>query len=431
MKKLISLVLAVIMILSCMPITALADEYYPACSYSGPSIVDGLNSLGITSTFDYRCEIAEANGIGAYEGSAEQNNYMLMLLKQGRLVVPGTQWSSGVQISNSIDTAPSILIGSRPCTDDIVEATKDTILRVKASKNADILCNVKEGDCFTVVDSVINKWDNLWYEVSWAGTTGFIYSGNVSNHIHYYEKVDDRLSICKCGVISVRSETNTVSYANAVSLNIDAIQAAAAVLAGTLETAGAVALEGVTVAAPVVTLVVAAGIILYIEVSSSGAQVEDVAIMETLADIENRLSKDGNDLFYRACTIPREGAIVIYKNGMNLNEAHKFLKYTATNAANIAISELTDTVICSIWTYDMNNATALAELWSRNGRDYGYGRSDDFNRMPEANKDKNGNLLAGYFMHYHLWFRPYNLFFLKKVDNAHIFWGAPIDPTTV
>lgn len=54
-------------------------------SYSGGSIVDGLKSIGIDSSFDHRKVIASENGINNYRGSYDQNVYLLSLLKQGKL----------------------------------------------------------------------------------------------------------------------------------------------------------------------------------------------------------------------------------------------------------------------------------------------------------------------------------------------------------
>ena len=53
--------------------------------YNGGSIVDGLKSLGIDSSFDHREVIAAKNGISNYHGSYDQNVYLLSLLKQGKL----------------------------------------------------------------------------------------------------------------------------------------------------------------------------------------------------------------------------------------------------------------------------------------------------------------------------------------------------------
>ena len=63
-------------------------EYFPACSYTGSSIVDGLNSIGAQSSYSYRVSIASANNISGYTGSASQNTQMLNLLKSGKLKKP-------------------------------------------------------------------------------------------------------------------------------------------------------------------------------------------------------------------------------------------------------------------------------------------------------------------------------------------------------
>ena len=62
--------------------------FFSKCSYSGNSIVDGLNSIGAMSAKDYRAKIAAVNGIVGYTGTDEQNNKLLFLLKSGSLVKP-------------------------------------------------------------------------------------------------------------------------------------------------------------------------------------------------------------------------------------------------------------------------------------------------------------------------------------------------------
>ena len=58
--------------------------------YTGESysIVMALKSLGETFSYAYRREIAAANNIKNYSGTAEQNLYMLSLLKKGVLLKP-------------------------------------------------------------------------------------------------------------------------------------------------------------------------------------------------------------------------------------------------------------------------------------------------------------------------------------------------------
>lgn len=58
-------------------------SYYK--KFSSTSIVDGLKSIGVDSSFANRKKIAKANGISNYEGTASQNNKLCSLAKQGKL----------------------------------------------------------------------------------------------------------------------------------------------------------------------------------------------------------------------------------------------------------------------------------------------------------------------------------------------------------
>ena len=54
-------------------------------SYNGVSVVDALNKIKVDSSYSYRTKLANVNGINNYTGTAEQNTYMLELLKKGIL----------------------------------------------------------------------------------------------------------------------------------------------------------------------------------------------------------------------------------------------------------------------------------------------------------------------------------------------------------
>ena len=54
-------------------------------TYKGDSIVDGLKTVGVNSSYDNRKKIAQANGIKNYTGSAKQNTELLNKLKKGTL----------------------------------------------------------------------------------------------------------------------------------------------------------------------------------------------------------------------------------------------------------------------------------------------------------------------------------------------------------
>lgn len=67
-------------------------EYYTIPNYNQntwadqSSIVDGLKSISVDSSFYYRSIIASKNGITNYTGTADQNIKLLTLLKQGELI---------------------------------------------------------------------------------------------------------------------------------------------------------------------------------------------------------------------------------------------------------------------------------------------------------------------------------------------------------
>ena len=54
-------------------------------NYKGDSIVDGLKSVGVNSSYDNRKKIAQANGIKNYTGTPKQNTELLNKLKKGTL----------------------------------------------------------------------------------------------------------------------------------------------------------------------------------------------------------------------------------------------------------------------------------------------------------------------------------------------------------
>ena len=60
--------------------------FYPACDSSYTSIVDGLKSIGVDSSFNNRKVIASINDISNYSGTESQNIELLKKLKQGKLI---------------------------------------------------------------------------------------------------------------------------------------------------------------------------------------------------------------------------------------------------------------------------------------------------------------------------------------------------------
>jgi N-acetylmuramoyl-L-alanine amidase CwlA len=59
-------------------------QHYPA--FNSNSIIDGLKSINVASDFNNRNNIAIANGITNYSGTASQNTHLLSLARQGELI---------------------------------------------------------------------------------------------------------------------------------------------------------------------------------------------------------------------------------------------------------------------------------------------------------------------------------------------------------
>ena len=74
-------------------------DCFPACPSSCTTITQGLNSIGVDSSYSYRKQIAAANNIANYSGTAAQNTQMLNLLKAGKLLKPGSSGTSSSSVS--------------------------------------------------------------------------------------------------------------------------------------------------------------------------------------------------------------------------------------------------------------------------------------------------------------------------------------------
>lgn len=105
-------------------ISAYADSsstitYYPRCNVKCTSIVDGLKSIGVDSSYSNRKSIAALNGMSNYTGTAAQNTLMLNTLKSGRLIKSKgsscTASQSGTPLSTNLSKVNFIKQTSKAC----------------------------------------------------------------------------------------------------------------------------------------------------------------------------------------------------------------------------------------------------------------------------------------------------------------------------
>lgn len=69
-----------------LPLCNSSDRFYPAYTGYSISIVYALHSMGIDASMANRKKIAKANNITGYRGTAAQNQKLLKLLKEGKLI---------------------------------------------------------------------------------------------------------------------------------------------------------------------------------------------------------------------------------------------------------------------------------------------------------------------------------------------------------
>ncbi len=98
--------------------------YFTACDSSYQSLTDALRSVGADGSFAYRAQIAAANGIGDYEGTAAQNTQLLTLLKAGKLIVPDTNAAGSACGCGSAYLEHVVL--AETCTEDGAEYDRCT-----------------------------------------------------------------------------------------------------------------------------------------------------------------------------------------------------------------------------------------------------------------------------------------------------------------
>ena len=102
------------------------STYFTACPSYCTTITEGLNAIGVNSSYSYRAQIAAYNNFTNYTGTPEQNTTMLNMLKAGTLLRPVTSYTvtfngNGGSVTASSKTMAS---GSSVNSDSGVSATR-------------------------------------------------------------------------------------------------------------------------------------------------------------------------------------------------------------------------------------------------------------------------------------------------------------------
>lgn len=156
-------------------------SYFPRYTGSSTSIIDALKSVGAGYSYDYREQIARANGISGFTGEGAQNLLMLNLLKRGQLVkpdgipapAPGSSTSgNGVDTNDSYNV--SVLPQSREnkprYTNSVGQRSAgalNTVLdqfevtsnsRYRRASNGNTYCNIFAWDVTSALGCQIPHW---------------------------------------------------------------------------------------------------------------------------------------------------------------------------------------------------------------------------------------------------------------------------------
>lgn len=384
-RRIIALILTCALMMTIAP-TALASNttYFPKYTGSAHSIVDGFKAVGADSSFQYRVEIAKANSISNYTGTASQNTTMLNLLKQGKLIKPGSSGNSTatkiIEISNPF---PNLL--------SLIEVKRDNApIRSAASENGSVLFRCEEGAVLKYTSTVINKYGNLWYKVTFNGKTGYIYSGNVKMHTHSYQHLTYdgvTYNVCDCGKVTVTVKTTQKVDSYKVSMSGVAATAPLS-MTGYASTAGGLAIaDGPIPLGDIIglsILVVGA----YLTLTNSKPSTTQVQEIVRNIDFDSYLEQNGSSCSvtsYRR--VLREGGTLKYIDDkcMNIGEAYVYVRYIGGD------------VYCN----DQPTAMALAVMHGEN------------NFYMERDKNQ-----PTYFYHYHLGANA------KHKVGGHIFFGT-------
>lgn len=306
---------------------------------------------------------------------------------------------------------------------EYVEVVSETApLRKGPYERKDVVATVGSGDCLQVLGKTRNAFGNTWYRLSYGGTTVYCYATHLAPHAHEYMSITSDLSLCKCGSYQIKD--NRAMKQTGMLLTAGTL--ATAELAAAAASMGTAVTTTLSSAFPYVAIVAISGMLIYMAVSASGTQiqVEDVTVVQSMDDVDlYNETADPQKPYHKACTLPGTGAILIMSEGMDRSTANKYLRNTVKNPAYATAIELSKQALLSVWCPTMKDATELAEKFEKNGAEFGYGNSTSYNCGYESNKDTGDTL---WFDHYHLWYRGFNQFSMKKVDDAHIFFSAPI-----
>ena len=365
------------------------SPYYPACEENFTSIVDALNSIGVDASFNFRCKIAEANGIEDYAGSAEQNLYMLDLLKSNRLCRPEAGVLSSV--TDHSDTALTLTgnVGDLSSASVLLDVKKSNApIRSGAGSKYAVIARCSDAAVLASSGSCRNGSFRKWYKVDLDGETGYIYSGNVSVHKHNEQELHINgviYGVCNCGMVTAKA-SNGKSIGEATKVM------------GSLTLALPLAAADGPLPIGDIAFAVIAVIALCVAHDYPIPETAEISAAVTEADfvdyLRGRAENTCSDSSFRR--VSRFPGGLKYLDNYCMDRAEAFLYVQLTG--------------CDVYTANENEALLLAAM---------YGAA-----IMERDKARPSKDITTYFYHYHLG--------TDRTNKAHVFFGlndAGVGPT--
>ena len=303
-------ILALLLSTTVPSVFASGASYFPAYSGSSGSLVEGLNTIGVESSFAFRKEIAKANNIVGYRGTAEQNTALLQKLQEGILIDPNA--ASVVSFTGDfggIEHGITVIKDRAPLR---TAPDGDAAIKYRAEKGSVLeLLGVKRTGFFGF---------RKWYVVSYNGSQYYLFSDNAEVHSHSYVSYSvagTPFKVCDCG---------HVVFTTYQSVEIKRAESYAAI--GTAA-ATAVFVDGpIPIGDIIGAVIVAAGTVYWLTgdvISSDTAQTiaTDVDYVDYLKTVKNECSGST----YRMVARAPENLRFISDSCLNIGEAYVYAAY--------------------------------------------------------------------------------------------------------
>lgn len=156
-RKFPALAAALCLVLSMLTTSAGAASYFPQYDEKSGSIAVALQALGVDPSYAYRKQIAAANGIDGYLGTAAQNTRMVELLRLGRLARPEQSALTGALSAANLGRVSFIRQEKSTCKATSAAMAVNLILGQNRYSTADmiysgVLCRSLNGEVFSGFD---------------------------------------------------------------------------------------------------------------------------------------------------------------------------------------------------------------------------------------------------------------------------------------